>query len=129
MRQLVNINGFETYIDIPESEVISPVRAEGDKTNYTIRYGNNVVEVGGIVTVEAGIVTDGIVEGTKNIPLPFRQVLDFQATAMNVISDPASLTGESCFITEIEGGFKVYATAKSTETRQIPVKWSAKGII
>ena len=34
MQQVVNINGYETVIEIPEGQVLSPVKAQGDQSNY-----------------------------------------------------------------------------------------------
>lgn len=127
MQQIVNINGYETVIEIPEGQVLSPVKHSGNKSDFRINYGNGLVKVGGIVEIECNEVTSGIIEGTKVIELPFGTTYDFQATAMNVIDAPSVITGESAFITEVRNGYKIYATAKSTQSKTIPVKWSAEG--
>lgn len=129
MRQNVVINGCETIIEIPSDEVISPVIYSGSDEDYTIDYGNGLRELGGIVQIECTEVISGIIEGHKLIKLPFTNTFDFQATAMNVVDIPNSLTSESAFITKVENGYTIYATARATNTKTIPVKWSAKGVI
>ena len=92
MQQVVNINGYETVIEIPESQVLSPVRVKGDQSNYEIEYGNGLKELGGIVEVQATAVKAGVIEGVQRIELPFFKTLDFQVTAINVSASPAVLT-------------------------------------
>lgn len=101
----------------------------GSDEEYSIDYGNGLKELGGIAQVACTEVTSGIIEGTKVIELPFTNTLDFQATAMNVADSPNVITGESVFITKVSNGYKLYATAKATQSTTIPVKWTAKGVI
>ena len=94
MQQVVNINGYETVIEIKEEDVLSPVKAQGDQSNYEIEYGNGLKEVGGIVEVQATSIKEGVIEGVQRVELPFHKTLDFQVTAINVSASPAVLTGE-----------------------------------
>lgn len=122
------INGIPTPVTFPR-EALSEVRTFGSKDDYRIEYGNGLVELGGIVNVQANTVKEGIIEGTYDVELPFNTTYDFQATAMNVTSDASILTSENAFITEISNGYKIYATAASNQSKTISVKWSAKGVI
>lgn len=128
MKQVVIINGYETVIEIPESQVLSPVKAQGDQSHYEIEYGNGLKEVGGIVEVQATSVRDGVVEGVQRVELPFYKTLDFQVTAINVSASPAVLTGEFAFAHLDENTLVVYGTANASEPKTIQVKWTAKGI-
>ena len=128
MQQVVNINGYETVIEIPESQVLSLVKAQGDQSNYEIEYGNRLKEVGGIVEVQATSVKEGVIEGVKRVELPFYKTLDFQVTALNVSASPAVLTGEFAFARLDDKVLVVYGTANSNEPKTIQVKWTAKGI-
>lgn len=128
MRQVVNINGYETVIEIPESQVLSPVKVQGDQSHYEIEYGNGLKEVGGIVEVQATSVKEGVIEGVQRVELPFVKTLDFQVTAINVSASPAVLTGEFAFARLDENTLVVYGTANASEPKTIQVKWTAKGI-
>lgn len=123
---LMLINGVETPVEFERP--LQEVHAAGNAQAYRINYGNGLAEVGGVAEVQASAVADGVIEGTMVVLLPFDTVLDFQATAMNVPAPPSSLTGESVFITPVDGGYKLYATAKASAAQTIPVKWSAKGL-
>ena len=129
MQQVVNINGYETVIEIPEGEMLSPVKVQGDQNNYEIDYGNGLKEVGGIVEVQATSVKDGVIEGVQRVELPFYKTLDFQVTAINVTASPTELTGEFAFARLDNNTLVVYGTANSTEPKTIQVKWTVKGII
>ncbi|MBF1221664.1 MAG: hypothetical protein HXM21_00655 [Haemophilus influenzae] len=128
MKQVVIINGYETVIEIPEGEVLSPVKVQGDQSNYEIEYGNGLKEVGGIVEVQATTVKEGVIEGVQRVELPFVKTLDFQVTAINVSASPAVLTGEFAFARLDENTLVVYGTANASEPKTIQVKWTAKGI-
>lgn len=129
MKQVVNINGYETVIKIPEGEMLSPIKVQGDQSNYEIEYGNGLKEVGGIVEVQAISVKDGVIEGVQRVELPFYNTLDFQVTAINVTASPAELTGEFAFARLDNNTLVVYGTANSNEPKTIQVKWTAKGIV
>lgn len=128
MKQVVNINGYETVIEIPESQVLSPVKVQGDQSHYEIEYGNGLIEVGGIIEVQATTVKEGVIEGVQRVELPFVKTLDFQVTAINVSASPAVLTGEFAFARLDENTLVVYGTANASEPKTIQVKWTAKGI-
>nr|DAT04368.1 MAG TPA: hypothetical protein [Caudoviricetes sp.] len=128
MQQVVNINGYETVIEIPEGQVLSPVKAQGDQSNYEIEYGNRLKELGGIVEVQATTVKEGVIEGVQRVELPFYKTLDFQVTAINVSASPSVLTGEFAFARLDDKVLVVYGTANSNEAKTIQVKWTAKGI-
>ena len=129
MQQIVNINGYETVIEIPEGEVISPIKVQGDQSNYEIEYGNGLKEVGGIVEVQATTVKDGVIEGVQRVELPFYKALDFQVTAINVTASPTELTSEFAFARLDNNTLVVYGTANSNEPKTIQVKWTAKGLV
>ena len=128
MKQVVNINGYETVIEIPEAEVLSPIKVQGDQSNYEIEYGNGLKEVGGIVEVQATTVKDGVIEGVQRVELPFYNTLDFQVTAINVTASPTELTGEFAFARLDNNTLVVYGTANANEPKTIQVKWTAKGL-
>lgn len=128
MQQVVNINGYETVIEIKEEDVLSPVKVQGDQSHYEIEYGNGLKEVGGIVEVQATSVKEGVIEGVQRVELPFHKTLDFQVTAINVSASPAVLTGEFAFARLDGNTLVVYGTANASEPKTIQVKWTAKGI-
>lgn len=128
MQQVVNINGYETVIEIKEEDVLSPVKVQGDQSHYEIEYGNGLKEVGGIVEVQATTAKEGVIEGVQRVELPFVKTLDFQVTAINVSASPAVLTGEFAFARLDENTLVVYGTANASEPKTIQVKWTAKGI-
>lgn len=128
MQQVVNINGYETVIEIPEGQVLSPVKVQGDQSHYEIEYGNGLKEVGGIVEVQATTAKEGVIEGVQRVELPFHRTLDFQVTAINVSASPAVLTGEFAFARLDGNTLVVYGTANASEPKTIQVKWTAKGI-
>lgn len=128
MKQVVNINGYETVIKIPEGEMLSPIKVQGDQSHYEIEYGNGLKEVGGIVEVQATTVKDGVIEGVQRVELPFYETLDFQVTAINVTASPTELTGEFAFARLDNNTLVVYGTAKANEPKTIQVKWTAKGL-
>ena len=129
MQQVVIINGYETVIEIPESQVLSPVKVQGDQSHYEIEYGNGLKEVGGIVEVHATTAKEGVIEGVQRVELPFYKTLDYQVTAINVSASPAVLTGEFAFARLDENTLVVYGTANSNEAKTIQVKWTAKGLV
>lgn len=128
MKQVVIINGYETVIEIPDGQVLSPIKVQGDQQSYEISYGNGLKEVGGIVEVQATSVKEGVIEGVQRVELPFRKALDFQVTALNVSASPAVLTGEFAFARLDDKVLVVYGTANSNEPKTIQVKWTVKGI-
>ena len=128
MKHVVNINGYETVIDIKAEDVLSPVKVQGDQSHYEIEYGNGLKEVGGIVEVQATTVKEGVIEGVQRVELPFVKTLDFQVTAINVSASSAVLTCEFAFAPLDEKTLFVYGSANASEPKTIQVKWTAKGI-
>lgn len=47
---------------------------------------------------------------------------------MNVVDTPNNLLVNQ-LITKVENGYTIYATARATNTKTIPVKWSASNLI
>lgn len=123
MQQIISINGMETTIEIPDGQGLSPVQVQGDKNNYRIEYGNGLVEVGGLVEVEA-TPTNGHIEGFYPIKVNFTNFLDVQVTPL----DLPSAVQENAHISYTDNGFKIWANANTTMASTIKVKWTAKGI-
>lgn len=122
MQQIVNINGYETVIEIPNGQVLSPVKVRGDKDSYHIEYGNGLVEVGGLVEINAAP-TNGHIVGYHAIDVNFTNLLDVQVTTLDI----SSAVQENAHISFTDTGFKIWAHANATEASTIKVKWSAKG--
>lgn len=93
----VNINGFNTPIEIPEvfapAELAERVQSldpeiSGDENSYVIKQGN-LVELGGVVTIRTNPVTKGTgTEGTHRVNLAdhhFSKILNVQATAVRTV--------------------------------------------
>ena len=130
MQQVVNINGFETVIEIPESQVISPVKVEGNSDSYRIDYGNGLVKVGGELAIKTVPVKDGAgrTEGMVTVDLPeFSQVLGFGAVAMD--SDKGSLFEHAHLGQVTFKDMNVYASAISDKAVELKVNWFVEGII
>lgn len=123
MQQTVVINGYETIIEIPQGQLLSPVNVQGDKDNYRIEYGNGLVEVGGLVEINA-TPTNGHIEGSHPIDVSFTNLLDVQVTALDI----ANAVQENAHISLTDTGFKIWVHANTTTPSTIKVKWSAKGI-
>lgn len=130
MQQVVNINGYETVIEIPESQIISPVNVEGNSDSYRIDYGNGLVKVGGELAIKTVPVKDGTgrTEGVVTVDLPeFRQVLGFGAVAMD--SDKGSLFEHAHLGQVTFKDMNVYASAISNKAVELKVNWFVEGII
>lgn len=123
MYQVVNINGYETVIEIPVGQEISPLRYKGDKNDYHIKYGNGLEEVGGLAEVTFADNT----EATVDITLPFAVLLDCQCTAVDIVGDHR----ESVHIELVEGDKKLrlYGKVSQPYTGALKLKWMAKGSI
>lgn len=130
MRQVVNINGYETVIEIPESQVISPVKVEGNSDSYRIDYGNGLVKVGGELPIKTVPVKDGTgrTEGMVTVDLPeFSQVLSFGAVAMD--SDKGSLFEHAHLGQVTFKDMNVYASAISDKEVELKVNWFVEGLL
>lgn len=129
MQQVVNINGYETVIEIPESQVISPVNVEGNSDSYRIDYGNGLVKVGGELAIKTVPVKDGTgrTEGMVTVDLPeFRQVLGFGVVAMD--SDKGSLFEHAHLGQVTFKDMNVYASAISDKEVELKVNWFVEGL-
>lgn len=130
MQQVVNINGYETVIEIPESQIISPVNVEGNSDSYRIDYGNGLVKVGGELAIKTVPVKDGTgrTEGVVTVDLPeFRQVLGFGVVATD--SSQGSLF-EHAHLGQITfKDMNVYASAISDKPVELKVNWFVEGLL
>lgn len=130
MRQVVNINGYETVIEIPESQVISPVKVEGNSDSYRIDYGNGLVKVGGELAIKTEPVKDGTgrTEGMVTVDLPeFSRVLGFGVVAMD--SDKGSLFEHAHLGQVTFKDMNVYASAISDKPVELKVNWFVEGLL
>ena len=130
MQQVVIINGYETVIEIPESQVVPPVKVDGNSDSYRIDYGNGLVKVGGELTIKTVPVKDGAgrTEGMVTVDLPeFRQVLGFGVVAMD--SDKGSLFEHAHLGQVTFKDMNVYASAISDKAVELKVNWFVEGII
>ena len=134
----VNINGFNTPIEIPEvfapAELAERVQSldpeiSGDENSYVIKQGN-LVELGGVVTIRTNPVTKGTgTEGTHRVDLSehhFSKILNVQATAEDT---PAGSIHENAHIGDVSAqGFNVYATSTHTAPVEFKVRYLVKAI-
>lgn len=131
-----DINGLKTNIEIPfEIPTIEQVqRAEdsakaeitGNDANYQIRQGN-LVEVGGLVSINTTVVANAGTEGSAKVKFPFDTLLSVSATAVDT---PAGSVHESAHVGgENAKGMTIYATTAHSEAVTLKVRWSAKGLV
>lgn len=135
----VNINGFNTPIEIPEvfapAELAERVQSldpeiSGDENSYVIKQGN-LVELGGVVTIRTNPVTKGTgTEGTHRVDLSehhFSKILNVQATAEDT---PAGSIHENAHVGDVNAqGFTIYATSTHTEAVDLKVRYFVKAIV
>lgn len=135
----VNINGFNTPIEIPEvfapAELAERVQSldpeiSGDENSYGIKQGN-LVEVGGVLTIQTTPVTKGTgTEGSKRVDLSsydFTKILNVQATAEDT---PAGSIHENAHVGSVgNDGFVVYATSTHTEAVDLKVRYFVRAIV
>lgn len=132
----VNINGFNTPIEIPdifatrEQAEQSEAKITEGEDSYVIRQGN-LVEVGGAVTIRTNPVTKGTgTEGTHRVNLAdhhFSKVLNVQATAEDT---PAGSIHENAHIGDVSvQGFTVYATSTHTEAVDLKVRYFVRALV
>ena len=135
----VNINGFNTPIEIPEvfatSERVQALEStqpevSGDENSYVIKQGN-LVELGGVVIIRTNPVTKGTgTEGTHRVNLAdhhFSKVLNVQATAEDT---PAGSIHENAHIGDVNAqGFTIYATSTYSEAVDLKVRYFVKATI
>lgn len=121
MQITVDINGFETPIEFPD-QAIPRVQASGDKSSWTVDFGNGFKQVGGIIAVPFKNTT----EATVTISLPFATLFDFQTTPVDVQGP----LGEAAHIEFLnDGAVRVYARTSQNYTGDFFVKWSASGVM
>lgn len=127
-----NINGFNTPIEIPEvfAEREQIQTSDDPNNSYVIRQGN-LVEVGGVLTIQTTPVTKGTgTEGSKRVDLSsygFTKILNVQATAEDT---PAGSIHENAHIGSVgNDGFVVYATSTHTEAVELKVRYLVKAIV
>lgn len=125
----VNINGFNTPIEIPEV-FAEREQVQTSDDSYVIRQGN-LVEVGGVLTIQTTPVTKGTgTEGSKRVDLSsygFTKILNVQATAEDT---PAGSIHENAHIGEVNTqGFTIYATSTHTAPVDLKVRYFVKAIV
>lgn len=127
-----NINGFNTPIEIPEifAEREQVQTSDDPNNSYVIRQGN-LVEVGGVLTIQTTPVTKGTgTEGSKRVDLSsygFTKILNVQATAEDT---PAGSIHENAHIGDVSvQGFTVYATSTHTAPVEFKVRYFVKAIV
>lgn len=125
----VNINGFNTPIEIPEV-FATREQIQTSDDSYVIRQGN-LVEVGGVVTINTTPATKGTgTEGSKRVDLtPYHlvKVLNVQATAEDT---PAGSIHENAHIGSVgNDGFVVYATSTHTAPVEFKVRYFVRAIV
>lgn len=124
----VNINGFNTPIEIPEV-FAEREQIQTSEDSYVIRQGS-LVEIGGVVTINTTPVTKGTgTEGTHRVDLtPYHlvKVLNVQATAEDT---PAGSIHENAHIGDVSNdGFAVYATSTHTAPVEFKVRYLVRAI-
>lgn len=127
---IASINGYETPLDFDDNQlsVLSSVSVSGNVDDYTIEYGNNLVEMGGVVTVTTTVEKDGYREAATQITLPF-EILDAHATALNITESVNTVYGENAFI-RIDGNkLGIYGSFIGTRHKEMKIKWTAKGYV
>lgn len=125
----VNINGFNTPIEIPEV-FAEREQIQTSDDSYVIRQGN-LVELGGVVTIRTNPVTKGTgTEGSKRVDLtPYHlvKVLNVQATAEDT---PAGSIHENAHVGSVSNeGFTIYATSTHTEAVDLKVRYFVRAIV
>lgn len=127
-----NINGFNTPIEIPEvfAEREQVQTSDDPNNSYVIRQGN-LVEVGGVLTIQTTPVTKGTgTEGTHRVDLSehhFSKILNVQATAEDT---PAGSIHENAHVGDVNAqGFAVYATSTHTAPVEFKVRYLVKAIV
>lgn len=127
-----NINGFNTPIELPEifAEREQIQTSDDPNNSYVIRQGN-LVEVGGVLTIQTTPVTKGTgTEGSKRVDLSsygFTKILNVQATAEDT---PAGSIHENAHLDDVNTqGFTIYATSTHTEAVEFKVRYFVKAIV
>lgn len=126
-----NINGFNTPIEIPEifAEREQIQTSDDPNNSYVIRQGN-LVEVGGVLTIQTTPVTKGTgTEGSKRVDLSsygFTKILNVQATAEDT---PAGSIHENAHYSDLSNeGVTFYATSTHTAPVEFKVRYLVKAL-
>lgn len=124
------INGNETQIDIPTEHIssLSPLSVTGDMNDYTIDYGNGLMERGGLVTLTTTVEKDGYHEAATSLQLPF-VILDADATALNIVESVNTVYGENAFVRVNGNELGIYGSFIGSQHKQMQIKWRAKGYV
>lgn len=119
MRAIININGVDTPIDLPEN--MSGATAGGSTAYYTINYSRDVMEVGGTLTLPFSATKETYVEVTP----PFRTLFTATATTLDIVGE----YGEGAHIELLDNRkLRIYAHTTKPYTGDVKVMWSAKGV-
>lgn len=126
-----NINGFNTPIELPEifAEREQIQTSDDPNNSYVIRQGN-LVEVGGVLTIQTTPVTKGTgTEGSKRVDLSsygFTKILNVQATAEDT---PAGSIHENAHYSDLSNeGVTFYATSTHTAPVEFKVRYFVKAL-
>lgn len=126
-----NINGFNTPIELPEifAEREQVQTSDDPNNSYVIRQGN-LVEVGGVLTIQTTPVTKGTgTEGSKRVDLSsygFTKILNVQATAEDT---PAGSIHENAHYSDLSNeGVTFYATSTHTAPVEFKVRYLVKAL-
>lgn len=125
----VNINGFNTPIEIPEV-FAEREQIQTSDDSYVIRQGS-LVEIGGVLTIQTTPVTKGTgTEGSKRVDLSsygFTKILNVQATAEDT---PAGSIHENAHVGDVSAqGFTIYATSTYSEAVDLKVRYFVRAIV
>lgn len=123
-----NINGFNTPIELPEV-FAEREQIQTSDNSYVIKQGN-LVEVGGVLTIQTTPVTKGTgTEGSKVVDLSaynLSKVLNVQATAEDT---PAGSIHENAHIGSVSNqSFTVYATSTHTAPVELKVRYLVRAL-
>lgn len=125
----VNINGFNTPIEIPEV-FAEREQIETSDDSYVIKQGN-LVELGGVLTIQTTPATKGTgTEGSKRVDLTshgLSKILNVQATAEDT---SVGSIHENAHIGDVSTqGFTVYATSTHTAPVEFKVRYFVRAIV
>lgn len=131
MKQRVNINGYETIIEIPDGQEQCAVKYEGGKASYRIDYGNGLVKVGGTARVTTSTINNVTTntEGTKAIKFPdeFSKLLNVNVVALD--TSEGRVMEHAHVGNPTNTGMTIYASALGTKPVTFEVMWSAEGVL
>lgn len=134
----IDINGYNTPIEIPEVfatresvQALESAQPEvtSDENTYAIKQGN-LVEVGGVLTIQTTPVTKGTgTEGSKRVDLSsygLTKILNVQATAEDT---PVGSFHENAHYSDLSNeGVTFYATSTHTAPVEFKVRYFVKAL-